>query len=150
MNQDNDLKQIEDITAELYKSICFEISGNPPVENLRDILLPSANMIRNDGEDPDIMTVENFISSYRDRINYGIIKSFYERELNQVTEIFGSIAHRFSTYETKFDLTNDEPFSIGINSIQYVKITGKWLISSIVWNNQTEDLRIPKRYLTDK
>lgn len=147
MNQDNDLKQIEELTAELYKSICFAIGGNPPVENLRDILLPTANMIRNDGENPEIMTVEDFIFSYRERINDGTIKSFCEGELNEVTEIFGSIAHRFSTYETKFDLTLEKPFSIGINSIQYVKINGKWFISSIVWNNQTDYLKIPKRYL---
>jgi hypothetical protein len=147
MNQENDLKKIKKLTDVLYNSICFEIGGIPPVENLRDILLPSANMIRNDGENPDIMTIDDFITSFRERIADGTIKSFYEGELNEVTEIFGSIAHRFSIYETKFDLTIEDPFSIGINSIQYVKNKGGWKISSIAWNNQTDDLRIPKRYL---
>jgi len=147
MYQETDLKLINDLTYNLYKSICFEIDGIPPVENLRGILLPSANMIRNDDGNTEIMTVEDFIKSYRERIADGTIKSFYEGELHQITEILGTIAHRFSTYETKFDLTKNEPFSIGINSIQYVKINGKWKISSIVWNNQTDSMKIPKKYI---
>lgn len=147
MNQETDLKLINDLTLELYNSICFEIGSVPPVENLKDILLPSAKMIRNSEESPDIMTVDDFIISYKERIADGTIKSFYEGELNNITEIFGKIAHRFSTYETKFDLTVDKPFAIGINSIQYVKIDNYWKISSIVWNNQSNDLRIPPNYL---
>ncbi|MEE8479483.1 MAG: hypothetical protein V3S42_05665 [Candidatus Neomarinimicrobiota bacterium] len=146
MNQQNDLKLIDDLTAELYKSICFEVNNYPPVEKLKDLYIPTANMIRNDEASPEIMTVDDFIKSYTDRISDGTIKSFYEGELNHITEIFGSIAHRFSTYETKFDLTNPKPFSTGINSIQYIKIGNNWKISSIVWNNQNDTNKIPDKY----
>ena len=104
-------------------------------------------MIRNDGNSSEIMTVDDFLKSYSERINDGTIKSFYEGEISHITEIFGTIAHRFSTYETKFELTNPEPFNIGINSIQYIKIGKNWKISSIVWNNQNDKLRIPDKYL---
>ncbi len=146
MNQQNDLKLIDDLTAELYKSICFEVDNHPPVEKLKDLFIPMANMIRNDEASPEIMTVDDFIKSYTDRISDGTIKSFYEGELNHITEIFGTIAHRFSTYETKFDLTNPKPFSLGINSIQYIKIGNNWKISSIVWNNQNDTNKIPDKY----
>ena len=146
MNQQNDLKLIDDLTAELYKSICFEVDNYPPVEKLKDLYIPTANMIRNDEASPEIMTVDDFIKSYTDRISDGTIKSFYEGELNHITEIFGTIAHRFSTYETKFDLTNPKPFSLGINSIQYIKIGNNWKISSIVWNNQNDTNKIPDKY----
>ncbi len=145
--QEADSIAIDQLTAKLYNCICFEVGGYPPVDNLKGLFLPTARMIRNDGEQPEIMAVDEFISSYKSRIDDGTIKSFYEGELHEITEIFGKIAHRFSTYETKFDLTKDEPFNIGINSIQYIKIDGEWKISSIVWNNQTEDLKIPERYL---
>jgi len=147
MNQQDDLKLIDNLTSELYKAICFNVGGNPPVEGLRELFIPTANMVRNDGDSSEFMTVNNFIKSYKERITDGVIKSFYEGELNNITEIFGTIAHRFSTYETKFDLDNSEPFSIGINSIQFIKIKNNWKISSIVWNNQNDELRIPDKYL---
>ena len=149
MNQQNNLKLIDYLTLELYNAICFKVGNHPPVEKLRELFIPTANMIRNDGDSPEIMTVNDFIKSYTERISDGTIKSFYEGELNHITEIFGTIAHRFSTYETKFDLTNLEPFSIGINSIQYIKIGKNWRISSIVWNNQNDTKKIPDKYLSD-
>ena len=145
--QNEDRQLLGKLTDKLYKSICFEIGEQPPVENLRKMFIPTANMIRNDSNSPGIMTVDDFILSYTKRIDDGTIKSFYEGELSNVTEIFGKIAHRFSTYETKFDLDNPEPFTVGINSIQYVKISNEWKISSIVWNNQTDDLIIPNKYV---
>ena len=147
MNQLNDLKLIDDLTSELYNAICFKVGSHPPVEKLKELFIPTANMIRNDDASPEIMTVDDFIKSYTERIADGTIQSFYEGELNHITEIFGTVAHRFSTYETKFDLTNPEPFSIGINSIQYIKIGENWKISSIVWNNQNDTNIIPDKYL---
>lgn len=96
MDQQNDLKLIDELTSELYKAICFEVGGHPPVEILKELFIPTANMIRNDGDPPEIMTVDSFIKSYTERIADGTIKSFYEGELNNITEIFGKIAHRFS------------------------------------------------------
>jgi len=147
MNQQNDLKLIDNLTAELYNAICFNVGGHPPVERLKELFIPTANMIRNDGASPEVMTVNDFIKSYTDRISNGTIQSFYEGELKHITEIFGTIAHRFSAYETKFDLANPEPFSIGINSIQFIKIGDDWKISSIVWNNQNDTNKIPDKYL---
>lgn len=147
MNQQNDLKLIDNLTSELYNAICFEICSHPPVEKLKELFIPTANMIRNDGASPEVMTVDDFIKSYTNRISDGTIKSFYEGELKNITEIFGTIAHRFSAYETKFDLANPEPFSIGINSIQFIKIGDDWKISSIVWNNQNATNKIPDKYL---
>jgi len=149
MDTKNDLKLINNLTSELYNAICFEVGGHPLVERLKEIFIPTANMIRNNDVSPEIMTVDSFIQSYTERIADGTIQSFYEGELNHITEIFGTIAHRFSTYETKFDLSDPKPFSIGINSIQFVKIGENWKISGIVWNNQTDMNKIPKKYLSD-
>lgn len=145
--QETDLKIIDKLTTDLYQCICFEIGDKPPVENLRKLFLPSAKMIRNNENSPEIMTVDEFIETFQARTADGTIKSFYEGEIKQITEIFGKIAHRFSTYETKFDLTKADPFAVGINSIQYINVDGEWKISSIVWNNQTEELTIPNKYL---
>ncbi len=149
MNQKYDLKLINILTNELYNGICFDIGNMPPVYKLTEFFIPSANMIRNDADTPEIMMVTDFIKSYSERIAKGEIQSFSEVELKHITEIFGKIAHRFSTYKTKYILNNSEYNSIGINSIQYIKIGEDWKISSIVWNNQTNDLRISDKYLSE-
>lgn len=149
MNQQNDLKLIDNLTSELYNAICFKVGSRPPVEKLKELFIATANMIRNHDDSPEIMTVDSFIKSFKERISDGSIKSFYEGELNHITEIFGKIAHRFSTYETKFDLTNPESFSVGINSIQFIKIDDVWKISGIVWDNQNDTNKIPDKYLSD-
>ena len=147
MDQQNDLELIDDLTSELYKSICFEVGGHPPVDRLIKLFIPTARMIRNDEASPEVMTVDGFIKSYTERISDGTVKSFYEGEIHNITEIFGTIAHRFSTYKKILDLTKSESFSIGINSIQYIKIGENWKISGIVWNNQNDTNKIPDKYL---
>jgi hypothetical protein len=61
--------------------------------------------------------------------------------------MFAGIAHRFSTYEAKLDPSAAEPFSVGINSIQFIKTGGQWRVTCMVWNDQTETDRIPPQYL---
>ena len=83
------------------------------------------------------------------RIAQGQVRSFLERELCHRTEVFGKVAHRFSTYETRFDRDAEEPFSVGSNTIQFVQRGRTWRVCSIAWNDQTGDRRIPDRYLED-
>lgn len=144
---EKDLKQIDESTKELYECICFPVGGYPEVDKLNDLIIPGGQMINNNGEEPLIMNVDDFIQIYKDKLESGVIKSFYEGEVSSKTELFGNVAHRFSTYEKKYDLDEKEPFSLGINSIQFVKVNNKWKISSIAWNEQTANLRIPESYL---
>lgn len=146
-NPKADAQAIEEITGELYASICFEEGGQPPVEKLRDLFVPWGHLVNNNGDEPAVMPVDDFIGAYQQALSGGSIKSFYEGELSSRTELFGKIAHRFSTYEAKFDLAKAEPFSVGINSIQFIKTAGKWRVTCMVWNDQTDDLRIPGEYL---
>ncbi len=44
--------------------------------------------------------------------------------LERLRELLGRIAHRFSTYEARFDLDEPKPFSVGINSIQFIRVGG--------------------------
>lgn len=93
------------------------------------------------------MTVDAFNQLVSEQLEKGAPREFYEGELWHRTDVFGKIAQRFSTYEAKFDWTASEPFSVGINSIQFIKVAGKWLVSSMVWNDQTESVKIPHEYL---
>ncbi len=74
-------------------------------------------------------------------------RGFFEIETYQVVEEFGSVVHVFSTYESRWNEDDEEPFQRGINSIQFVKRDGSYKIVSILWQGETEADPIPAQYL---
>ncbi len=141
-----ELEAIDELTKRLYDSICFKPGGRPPLRTLPGLFIPEGFMVNNDDTLPVILTVATFIEFYKEQIAEGKFASFQEKEIKHKTEIYGKIAHRFSTYEARFDI-NSQPIAIGINSIQFLKIDDNWKVSCMVWNNQTEDMPIPGDYL---
>ena len=94
-----------------------------------------------------IWNLEAFIETYRQQLSGGALHSFIEEEISDQTELFGSVAHRFSTYQARFRAGQSEAVIQGINSIQFIKTGGAWRVVSIIWNDQKEDLPIPEKYL---
>jgi len=72
--------------------------------------------------------------------------AFYEQELFRITESFGNIAHCFSTYAVRTS-ENGEIERRGINSIQLLKGKDRWYIMNVFWSNESEDSRLPEKYL---
>lgn len=134
------LAEIDETVTELYRVISIKKGEMPDWEKFRSLFFPGAQLISNSGEEPQVWSVEEFIAYYRERIKDKTIEEFYEGEIAQKTENFGKIAHRFSTYEAK-------PYKRGINSIQLLKRENKWLVTSLIWNDEQADLPIPKKYL---
>lgn len=77
-------------------------------------------------------------------------KPFFERELARRVEVYGNLAHVWSTYASYRD-PHGEPFSRGINSFQLVRDFTEdgpaWKVASIAWQVEGDRLPIPKRYL---
>jgi hypothetical protein len=143
----SDIEALDAVTQSLYASICFKPGERPPLEQLRGLFVPGGRLIDNNGPEPAYMTVDEFIAAYQGRLDAGKIASFFEGERSSRTDLFGRIAHRFSTYEARFSLAEEKPFSIGINSIQYIRIGDAWRVTCMVWNDQTDEVRIPEKYL---
>lgn len=73
---------------------------------------------------------------------------YYEREIHQRVDKFGKVAHVFSTYESRHNLQEPDPYSRGINSIQLISNGERWWIASIMWDyERPEDNPIPAEYL---
>lgn len=72
---------------------------------------------------------------------------FHEREVARTTEIYGNIAHVFSTYEAFRNLSDKKPFMRGINSFQLLNDGKRWWVMTIFWQAETPDNQIPKKYL---
>ncbi len=72
--------------------------------------------------------------------------NFYETEISRDTEIYGNIAHVFSTYAGRRS-PDGEPFLRGINSIQLAHKDGRWFIETIFWQGETDEFPLPAKYL---
>lgn len=96
-----------------------------------------------EGSAPAVLTVEDYIS--RAGANFEK-QAFYESEVSRRVETFGSIAHVFSTYESRH-APQDKPFARGINSIQMVNDRGKWKVITILWDAEKPGTPIPEKYL---
>jgi hypothetical protein len=93
---------------------------------------------------PQVLDVEGYIA----RVEPLFVKEgFYEKEIARRTEQFGRIAHVWSTYESRHDPSEPEPFMRGINSIQLFNDGKRWWILSIYWQHESPTDRLPEKYL---
>lgn len=74
-------------------------------------------------------------------------RGFFEIETARTVEEFAHIAHVFSTYESRWNEDDEEPFQRGINSIQLLNKDGRWWIVNIFWEGESEGNPIPDEYL---
>lgn len=139
--------KIQETVDRLYGSICFRKGERPDVMALRELFMTGARLINRDEDPPVVLSVEEFIADMEREIGSGAVAEFHEKEIAHRTDIFGSIAQRFSTYEARFDWNAKEPFAVGINSILLIETGGQWKVASLAWNNETDALKIPSVYL---
>jgi hypothetical protein len=90
------------------------------------------------------MNIEEFIAIAK---GYVQIKSFYERELSRRVDLFGQVAHAFSTYESYAAPDGTEPLGRGINSAQLWHDGHRWWILNLLWDTERQENPIPPQYL---
>ena len=141
-----ELESLDQLTQDLYAAISFRSGEAPDLERLPSLFLLPGVLINNNGEEPVIWDVAGFMETYRQQTAAGAVHSFMEEEITDRTELFGAIAHRFSTYQARFRGEPAEAVIQGINSIQFIKTGGVWRVVSIIWNDQQEGRPIPEEY----
>jgi hypothetical protein len=147
-----DVESIDAIIAATYDVISGPAGKPRNWERERSLFYPGARLTptatvagRNEAElAPQILDVEGYIA----RVEPLFEKSgFYEREIARRVESFGSIAHVWSTYESRRDPGDSEPFMRGINSIQLFNDAKRWWVLSIYWQHESTQQPLPKQYL---
>ena len=147
-----DVESIDAIIAATYDVISGPRGKSRDWERERSLFYPGARLMptatiagRNDVElAPQILDVEGYIA----RVEPLFQKSgFYEKEIARRVESFGSIAHVWSTYESRHDPSDPEPFMRGINSIQLFNDGKRWWVLSIYWQHESASHPLPKHYL---
>lgn len=72
---------------------------------------------------------------------------FFEKEVARRSERFGSVLHAFSTYESRHKADDATPFARGINSIQLFFDGTRWWVVTVLWQQETPEVRLPKEFL---
>jgi hypothetical protein len=148
----SDVESIDAIIAATYDVISGPAGKRRDWDRERSLFYPGARLVptatvagRNDVElAPQILDVEGYIG----RVEPLFEKTgFYETEIARRVECFGSIAHVWSTYESRHDPSESEPFMRGINSIQLFHDGKRWWVLSIYWQHESEQQPLPKQYL---
>lgn len=144
-----DVENIDAIVAALYNVISGP-AGEPRNWNrMRSLFLPEgklvATAVRPTGEVVKrVLTVEDYITQSGPTLEKN---GFFEKEINRKQDVYGHIAHCFSTYEARRTATDADPFMRGINSIQLYNDGKRWWILTVFWQTENKDLLIPKEYL---
>ncbi len=69
-------------------------------------------------------------------------EGFTEQELGRRVELYGNLATVWSSYDGR--TASGSFHERGINSFQLVKVDGKWLVASILWQEELKEFPLPQ------
>jgi hypothetical protein len=153
-----DVVSIDAIITAAYEAISGPAGQKRDWNRERSLFIPGARLIptakavtsdegrvTSSGEvSPQVLDIDGYIERVGDYLE---TNGFFEREIARRTEQFGHIAHVWSTYESRHQKDDPEPFMRGINSIQLLYDDKRWWIVTIYWQHESPEDRLPEKYL---
>ena len=150
----DDVTSIDTIIAAAYDVISGPAGQERDWDRERSLFIPGARLIpttktagemNQDGTiTPQVLDVDGYIERSRDYLEKN---GFFEKEIARRTEQFGHIAHVWSTYESRHNPEEPEPFMRGINSIQLLYDDRRWWIVTVYWQHESPEDPILEKYL---
>ena len=138
--------ELKALTDEFFRAVSFESGEKTAYARIRELFMDDGKLIRNSSELPEISSVDDFIASRQQMVDSGALTSFKEVETAETTEVFGNIAHRFSTYEKRGTIDGEAIEGAGLISTQFIRTPSGWKMSSMAWDDERPGLAIPDRY----
>jgi hypothetical protein len=128
----------------------YEVISGPPgqkrhFDRMRSLFAPGATLKAIGPKGLHGGSLDDYISRNKDVLER---EGFTERELGRRLEVWGGLATAWSAYDGR--TANGSFHERGINSFQLVKIDGKWLVASILWQEETPDDPLPRDLLGKK
>ena len=139
----DDTAAMAKVLADFLAAVSFPEGTRPDYPAVRGLFCKGAQLIKNSGDLPEISTVDEFILPRQRQVDSGELTSFEEVEVAHITEVFGNVGHRFSTYR-KRGTSNGVAFEArGMICTQFIRTASGWKISSMAWDDERPGLRIP-------
>ena len=152
MNQphEDDLTTLDGVITALYDSISGPADVERDAGRFRSLFLEEgARLIRTtvaeDGSaGVNVMGVDEYLRAANE---YFREHGFYEREIARRVERFGHVTHALSTFDSRHDASDPEPFARGVNSIQLFHDGRRYRVVTIFWDFERPDNPVPEEYL---
>lgn len=142
-----DVETPENIVTAVLESISGDKGEERDWARFRNLFLPTAQLNavfhRNDSSWVKINTISEFIDKAG---TWYIDNGFHEYAYKNKVDVFGNIAHVFQSYGAS--IANEGEIERGINSFQLVYDKGRWWIVNLIWDSETETVKIPDQYLS--
>ena len=150
MNNETDLitvkRELDRLTADFFAAVSFNIGETPQYENLHEFFIDAGLLIKNSASLPEVTTVPQFLAPRQALVDSGELTRFREFEVSEATEIFGNVAHRFSSYAKSGELKGTPFEGRGMISTQFVRTSTGWKMSAMAWDDERPGLSIADHY----
>lgn len=140
---------IKKAVDDAYAVISFKNGAKPDYDSIQYAFIPKAQLINFIADTAQILSIGDFAKAFKAYVESTKIQTFYEEEIYGKTDQFGNIAQRISAYKTyinNLDLVKER----GVNSFQLIKTPQGWKVSSLIWQVEKTNLKIPDNYLGEK
>jgi hypothetical protein len=145
-----DVSSPDAIMAATYDVISGPAGQPRDWDRFRSLFVPGARLIpvvakkTGGGYDTRIITPDEYAQKAD---AYFQKNGFAEREIARTAERYGNIMQIFSTYESRHDAKDAQPFARGINSFQFFYDGTRWWVVTIYWLEETPENPLPREFL---
>jgi hypothetical protein len=144
------LQSVEGITSKMIELISGDIGEERNWDEYRNLFLPTAQKmsLRRNKEGKSRVNVMNLEEFVRNVGPYYARDGFDEYSLGLTKHEFNGIAVVFQSFYCKNLIGTYE--KRGMNSYQLVFLKNRWWIASTLFTNETEDTKLPDKFLFKK
>ena len=145
-----DVASPDAILAATYDVISGPAGQQRDWDRFRSLFVPGARLIpvvprkTGGGFDTRIITPDEYAQKAD---AYFLKNGFAEREIARTAERYGNIMQIFSTYESRHNAQDAQPFARGINSFQLFYDGTRWWVVTIYWLEESPENPLPKEFL---
>ncbi|AXT20409.1 hypothetical protein D7030_04620 [Flavobacteriaceae bacterium AU392] len=147
----NDTKSVQNLLDAYYDCISGPIGEKRDFERLRNMFHPTAKFTYsywNEDETEASVLVFKTIDEYLSKLNYMDKKGFYEEEISNTQNQFGSVIQVFSSYKYHSQDNSIKP-GRGITSYEIFFDGKRYWFTSMFWMAENKKYKIPETYLKD-
>ncbi len=131
------------LMSRFLRAVSFQTGEQPAYGELYDLFITGGKLIKTSGAAPEMSTVDEFIAPRQASVDSGALEWFEEVETAHTTELFGNVAHRFSTYAKRGMLDGAAIDVRGAISTQFIRTADEWRMSSMAWDDERPGLVLP-------
>ena len=145
-----DVKSVDAIVGALYDVISGPAGQARDWNRFRSLFISGARLIpvsknkEGTGFAPRVLSADDYVERTKGVFDK---QGFFEHEVSRRTHRWGHIVELFSVYESRHEASDPKPFARGINSIQLMYDGGRWWIVTVMWEGESQTVKLPQRLL---